>query len=143
MSIFDTSPPIIDNKTLIQWLMNNYNFFKDEIISIELLNSERDKNFKILTNKNKKFVVKISNCAENYDILCFQDSMIDHLSQSKVKDFIPIKLHNKIKIFKDLKNRDCFIRILSFIEGSVFAKNQSNEIGGYSIIRNRNIPTIK
>ena len=87
MSIFDTSPPIIDNKTLIQWLINNYNFFKDEIISIELLNSERDKNFKILTNKNKKFVVKISNCAENYDILCFQDSMIDHLSKSRVKDF--------------------------------------------------------
>ena len=69
MSIFNTSPPTIDEKTLENWLLKNYDFLNDGIISFKKLNSERDFNIKIITKKNKKFVVKISNPAENLNIL--------------------------------------------------------------------------
>ena len=128
MSIFNTSPPAIDEKTLENWLLKNYDFLNDGIISFKKLNSERDFNIKIITKKNKKFVVKISNPAENLNILKLQDSMLKYLSSSDIKHFIPIPLHDDIKNLKDLNNRKCFVRILTFLDGEVFANNQNNEI---------------
>ena len=128
MSIFDTHPPIIDRELLYKWLYGNYNFLNSKIISSIKLQSERDYNLKILTENNEIFVVKISNPLEKYDILSLQDNMLNHLSKSKIKNLIPTALHKQIKKYKDNKNRDCFVRILSFIEGDIFANNQNNEI---------------
>ena len=47
MSIFNTYPPIIDNKILRIWLTNNYDLFNSGITDIKILNSERDYNLKI------------------------------------------------------------------------------------------------
>ena len=54
--------------------------------------------------------------------------MLKYLSSSDIKHFIPIPLHDDIKNLKDLNNRKCFVRILSFLDGEVFANNQNNDI---------------
>ena len=92
------------------------------------LSSERDYNLKIITENNKKYIVKISNPLEEYNILLLQDSMLNYLSKSIIKNLIPKPVHDKIKKYKDLKGRNCYVRILPFIEGDIFANNQDNKI---------------
>ena len=87
MSIFNTNPPLIDETNLKNWLIENYDFLNDGIISFKKLNSERDFNIKIITKKNNKYVIKISNPAENLDILNLQDSMLNHLFFLVGKDY--------------------------------------------------------
>ena len=127
MSIFDTQPPIVDKGSLYKWLYDNYNFLNSKIISSIQLQSERDYNLKIITENKEIFIVKISNPLEKYAILSLQDNMLKHLSKSKIKNFVPIPLHNKIKKYHDNKNRKCFVRILPFIEGDIFANKQNSK----------------
>tara|TARA_Y100000590_G_scaffold273170_1_gene306677 strand:+ start:741 stop:1760 length:1020 start_codon:yes stop_codon:yes gene_type:complete len=126
MSIFNTQPPIINKQKLFTWLKNNYDYMNLEIIDSIKLNSERDYNLKIVTKNEKSYIIKISNSSENYEILSFQDSILKHLSKSYVKNFIPKTFHEEIKKFKDEKNRQCYIRILEYINGDIFANKQDN-----------------
>tara|TARA_Y100000590_G_scaffold230765_1_gene260087 strand:+ start:455 stop:1468 length:1014 start_codon:yes stop_codon:yes gene_type:complete len=129
MSIFDTNPPSIDKDSLYKWLYNNYSFLENTTIThSKKLNSERDYNLLIILEDKKKFIVKISNASENYEILSLQDSILTYLSKTKIDKYIPTIVHNEIKQFKDSLNRQCFVRILSFIEGNMFADNQQNNI---------------
>ncbi|MBI28779.1 MAG: hypothetical protein CFH21_00880 [Alphaproteobacteria bacterium MarineAlpha5_Bin11] len=127
MSIFDTSPPLINKDILFKWIYKNYDFLDSNIINSIKLNSERDYNLKITTNNNKNFVIKISNPYENINTLTLQDSMLEYLSNSSVSKYIPIISHKDIKKFTDLKNRECFVRILSFLKGDIFAHHQGND----------------
>ena len=52
MSVFNSTPPKIKQYHLITWLKENYSFFKKKKLSLTKLNSERDKNYLILINKN-------------------------------------------------------------------------------------------
>ena len=128
MSIFDTEPPIINKHLLYKWLNNNYDNLNYKFKESSQLSSERDYNIKIITENNKKYIVKISNPLEEYNILLLQDSMLNYLSKSIIKNLIPKPVHDKIKKYKDLKGRDCYVRILPFIEGDIFANNQDNKI---------------
>ena len=77
MSVFDEQPPIINKNNLIKWLKSNYSFLRSNTIRLIKFNSERDINFLISINKNKKYVLKISNplCLiinkETIRMLCF------------------------------------------------------------------------
>ena len=127
MSIFDTKPPSIDRDKLNFFLENNYDFLKNKISSSEKLNSERDYNLKIFTKDKKKFVVKISNSSENIKILKLQDSILSYLSHQPIKENIPQIMHGKINTIYDINNKKCYIRILSFLEGDMFADKQNND----------------
>ena len=61
MTVFDEQPPIINKKKLIFWLKTNYSFLSCKTIKLNELNSERDKNYLIKLNRNKQYIVKISN----------------------------------------------------------------------------------
>ena len=78
MSIFDTEPPIINKHLLYKWLNNNYDTLNYKFTKSFQLNSERDYNLKVITENNKKYIVKISNPLEEYDILLLQDSMLNY-----------------------------------------------------------------
>ena len=54
MSVFDVDPPIIDHKHLIKWLKINFSFLRNKLLKIKQLDSERDINFIIFINNNKK-----------------------------------------------------------------------------------------
>lgn len=128
MLIFDTEPPIVNKHLLYKWLNDNYDNLNFKFIESFQLNSERDYNLKIITENKEKFIIKISNPLEKYDILLLQDSMLNHLSKSILKNLIPKPIHKEIKKFKDLKGRECYVRILTFIEGDILANNQDNKV---------------
>jgi hypothetical protein len=129
MSVFDVQPPIIDNKHLIGWLKTNFSFLKSKSFKLNSLNSERDINFVISIKSKKKYVLKISNPSEKLDILKYQDRLIKHLRKNNnLKKYIPNLYHTKISKYLDKKNRECFVRILSFIEGRMYGDIKSNEL---------------
>ena len=127
MSVFDVQPPLIDNKHLIKWLKTNFSFLKNKSFNLNKLNSERDINFVISVKNKKKYVLKISNPSEKLNILKYQDRLINHLRKdNNIKLYIPKLLHTKIVKYLDKKNRECFVRILSFIDGHMYGDIKSN-----------------
>jgi len=127
MSIFNSLPPKINRNHLIKWLQKNYSFLNDKSISLKPLNSERDKNYLISINLKKKYVLKISNFQETKDLLILQDYVLKQLNlRASLKEFIPKKIHSTIKIYSDLLNRNCYVRILSFIDGKMYSLVKSN-----------------
>ena len=127
MSVFDVEPPIIKKKHLIKWLKTNYSFLKNKSFILKKLNSERDINFIISIHNKKKYVLKISNPLEKLDIIKYQDRLINHLRSNKeLKKYIPKIFHKKIVKYFDQKNRACFVRILSYIDGRMYGDLKPN-----------------
>ena len=127
MSVFNSLPPKINQKYLLKWLKENYIFLKDKSILIKPLNSERDKNFIINIDSKNKYVLKISNCEETKDLLDLQDYVLNNLNKrNSIKKYVPKTKHRSIKTFLDLDNRICFVRILTFIEGRMYASVDHN-----------------
>ena len=128
MSVFNSLPPKINKNHLIKWLKLNYSFLKRKSFKLKPLNSERDKNFLIVLNSStKKFVIKISNTVESKKLLDLQDYVLKELNKNLIlKKFIPEKIHSNIKIYSDLNNRKCFVRILSYIDGKMYANSKQN-----------------
>jgi len=127
MSVFDEQPPLINRNELCQWLKNNYNFLKSKSLNLILLNSERDNNFLIKGIKNKKYVIKIANPKESLEQLKYQDVLIKHLRlNNKLRKIYPKIIHKKIKFFKDKKQRECAVRVLTYIDGNMYAKSKIN-----------------
>ena len=127
MSVFNNEPPIIKKKHLIKWLKTNYSFLSNKSFILNKLNSERDINFTITIHNKKKYVLKISNPSEKLDTLKYQDRLINHLRSNKdLKKYIPKIFHKKIVKYLDQKNRECFVRILSYIDGQMYGDLKPN-----------------
>ena len=73
-----------------------------------------------------KFVVKISNPSEKKSFLELQDFVLDKLKFTKIHHYIPKKIHNKIKFYLDINKRKYFVRILTFIDGKMYAEIKHN-----------------
>ena len=127
MSVFNSIPPKINQNHLIQWLKENYSFLYKKKFSLKSLNSERDRNFLIHINKKNNYVLKISNSEESLDLLDLQDYVLNKLNKRKsLNKYIPKKIHKIIKIYTDLDNRKCYVRLLSYIEGKMYASVKHN-----------------
>ena len=125
MSVFDEQPPIINVSAFCQWLKKNYSFFNLKKIKLVRLNSERDVNFLIKGIGKKQYVVKISNPKESLSQLKYQDSLISHLSlSSALRKIYPEILHKKILFYKDSNQRKCAVRVLTYIDGDMYAKSK-------------------
>ncbi len=128
MSVFDVHPPIINNKQLTRWLKRNFSFLSNKSFKLTKLNSERDINFIISIKNKKKYILKISNPSEKIDILKYQDRLIKHLRKNiNLKEYIPQIFHKKLIKFLDKKNRECFVRLLSYIDGTMYGDIKSND----------------
>ena len=130
MSVFNSVPPKISKIELIKWLKVNYSFFYNKNISVKELKSERDKNFLLKLKNKTSYVIKISNPAESINLLELQDFVLNSLiKRNSVKNFIPKKIHSTIKVYQDQLNRDCYVRVLRFIEGKMYAVvNHNNNL---------------
>ena len=128
MSVFDERPPIINVSSFSNWLKINYSFFKSKNIKLSRLNSERDINLLIKGTGTKQYVVKISNPKESIAQLEYQDLLIKHLRLNKeLKKIYPEILHKKILFYKDSDQRKCAIRILTYIDGNMYAKSKKSD----------------
>ena len=129
MSVFNSQPPKINQNHLIKWLKENYSFLNKKSISLKLLNSERDKNFIIIVNFKPKYVLKISNSEESRAILELQDYVLTRLSKrNSIKKCIPKKIHSSIKMYLDLMDRKCYVRILNYFDGRMYASVKHNSV---------------
>ena len=128
MSVFDEQPPIINVSAFCQWLKKNYTFFNLKKIKLSRLNSERDVNFLIKGIGKKKYVVKISNPKESLSQLQYQDLLISHLRLSSVlRKIYPEILHKKILFYIDSNQRKCAVRVLTYIDGNMYAKSKNSD----------------
>ena len=128
MSVFDEQPPIINVSSFSHWLKKNYSFFNSKSIKLSRLNSERDVNLLIKGAGTKQYVVKISNPKESLAQLEYQDLLINHLRQSiQLRNIYPEIFHKKILFYKDRNERGCAVRILTYIEGDMYAKSKNSD----------------
>ena len=128
MSVFDEQPPIINISAFSHWLKKNYSFFKSKNIKLSRLNSERDINLLIKGAGTKQYVVKISNPKESLAQLEYQDLLINHLRLSiELRKIYPEILHKKILFYKDRNERRCAVRVLSYIDGYMYANSKKND----------------
>jgi len=128
MSVFDEQPPIINVSSFSKWLKKNYSFFKSKSIKLSRLNSERDINLLIKEKSTKQYVVKISNPKESLVQLEYQDLLINHLRLNiQLRKIYPEILHKKILFYKDRKQRKCAVRILTYIDGDMYAKSKNSD----------------
>ena len=127
MSVFNSTPPKIKKNHLIKWLNQNYIFFNRHKLLLKKLDSERDKNYLVTLDNKKKYIIKISNALEEKKIIELQDYVLSSLNKRpSINKIIPKIIHNKIKSYKDQNNSKCYVRILSFIEGKVFANSKNS-----------------
>ena len=127
MSVFDEQPPLINSFELSKWLKDNYYFLNIKNLKLKQLNSERDKNYLAKGVNYKNYVIKISNPKESLQQLKYQDTLIKHLrSNKKLSKIYPQICHRNILFFKDKKERSCAVRILTYIDGKMYAKLKIN-----------------
>ena len=128
MSVFDEQPPIINVSAFSHWLKKNYSFFKSKSIKLSRLNSERDINLLIKGAGTKQYVVKISNPKESPAHLEYQDLLINHLRLNiELRKIYPEILHKKILFYKDRYERKCAVRVLTYIDGNMYAKSKNSD----------------
>ena len=128
MSVFDEEPPIINISSFSHWLKKNYSFFNSKSIKLSRLNSERDVNLLIKGAGTKQYVVKIANPKESLAQLEYQDLLINHLRKSiQLRNIYPEIFHKKILFYKDRNERGCAVRILTYIEGDMYAKSKNSD----------------
>ena len=87
------------------------------------LPSERDQNFRIKSEEGKKFVLKIANAEEDYDVLDFQSGTFEHAFQRGVLLELPQLLTSvsgeKIATVMDAEGRSFLMRLVSWVDGEV------------------------
>ena len=84
--------------------------------------SERDQNFRLTTQQGKKYTLKISNHAEQLEVIDFQNRALLHVANSDASIPLPRviptldgQLHSRV----DRDGKTHFVRVLSWLEGSV------------------------
>ncbi|MGA9572520.1 MAG: phosphotransferase, partial [Lysobacterales bacterium] len=100
--------------------------FADEYFGIkataQTLVSERDQNFMLRTAGGRRFVLKISNHAEQLEVIDFQNQALLHIAGTDVSIPLPRviptldgALHGSV----ERAGKTHFVRVLSWVEGSV------------------------
>uniref|UniRef100_UPI00257F9671 aminotransferase class III-fold pyridoxal phosphate-dependent enzyme n=1 Tax=Candidatus Borrarchaeum sp. TaxID=2846742 RepID=UPI00257F9671 len=93
---------------------------------IQELPSERDQNFLVVTEEDKKYVFKIANKFEKEEILDLQNKAMLHLTSPDDSGNYPrvslTKSSELIAVYQKDDETSHFVRLVTFIPGKVFAK---------------------
>ena len=99
-------------------------------VSATPLPSERDQNFYCQAG-NKQYVLKIANSAEDFEFLELQNQLIQFLAASKIELEFPrvVQTNNgeHIATIKDQNDRQHFVRLLTWLDGTCFAKARQHD----------------
>tara|TARA_B100000003_G_scaffold208793_1_gene230425 strand:- start:1899 stop:2900 length:1002 start_codon:yes stop_codon:yes gene_type:complete len=110
-SVFSTPPPSFSHKELFEII--NEHFSCTGIIKD--LYSDRDQNILIQLDNGKKAILKISNPAEDLNILNMQHAATQYIRNKDSRIQVPMQIGKIVKI--QIRNQFYFMRILNFIEG--------------------------
>jgi len=91
----------------------------EKAIFLNPLSSERDQNFLFKDKNETRFVLKVSNSKESFEVLDFQNKGLEHLESTtnlNIPKIIPDK-NNQIISQLEVNNNKHFLRVVSYVEG--------------------------
>ncbi len=118
MSVFQTPPPSFSNVEVEEILLSQFNI----VGNAKSLVSDRDQNFFISANNSQKYVLKVSNTAEDWQILEMQNEATLHIKSNDPDIGVPLQVGEIKTIEKD--GQKYFVRLLEYLEGQ-FLKDQN------------------
>ncbi len=126
-SVFQTDPPNLANEQINKILQDGYGMQGE----LKALVSERDQNIKVIT-ENDSYVLKISNIAEDSQILDLQNKALSHLSKTGMQGLVPEVLKgidgNSIQQAQSDQGQHC-VRLVSFLEGELYSEvNKTDQL---------------
>ena len=110
-SVFLTNPPNFSVKDIVKYLLINF----DLSGKVTNLYSDRDQNFLIQSKSNQKFILKISNPAEQPEILELQNKATLFIRSREPNLGIPLQI-GEIKEFNK-NGKIYFIRLVEYLDG--------------------------
>jgi len=110
-SVFLTNPPNFPVKDIVKYLLINF----DLSGKVTNLYSDRDQNFLIQSKSNQKFILKISNPAEQPEILELQNKATLFIRSREPNLGIPLQIGEIKEFNKDGKTY--FIRLVEYLGG--------------------------
>ena len=116
-----TTPPAFSNSDAIRIATVHYGIDS----RVRLLVSERDQNFLLDTVDGKRFTLKISNHAEQEEVIDFQNRALRHVAQRDVSYPLPRVIPNldgQLHCTVEAGGKTHFVRVLSWLEGEVLGK---------------------
>lgn len=113
-----TIPPALSDTQAVAIASDHYGING----SVRPLVSERDQNFQLTAQNGQHFILKISNHAEQQEVIDFQNQALLHVSEKdasfplpRVISTIKGQLHSRV----ERAGKTHFVRVLSWLEGSV------------------------
>jgi len=113
-SVFSTNPPNFSVKDIVKYLLINF----DLSGKVTNLYSDRDQNFLIQSKSNQKFILKISNPAEQPEILELQNKATLFIRSREPNLGIPLQIGEIKEFNKDGKTY--FVRLVEYLDGQFF-----------------------
>ncbi len=89
---------------------------------VKSLVSERDQNFRITNTDGMNFTLKIANHAEQLEVIDFQNQALRHVAQQDPSIPLPRvipSLENELHCVVELDGKSHFVRMISFLEGTM------------------------
>ena len=110
-SVFSTNPPSFSIQDIEKYLLMNFD------LSGKVMNlySDRDQNFLIQSEPNQKFILKISNPAEQPEILELQNKATLYIRSREPNLGIPLQIGEIKEFNKDGKTY--FVRLVEYLDG--------------------------
>jgi hydroxylysine kinase len=120
-----TTPPAFSAAEAVSIAADNY----DIQGVVHPLVSERDQNFRLDTDDGKRFTLKISNDAEQLQVIDFQNRALLHIEKKDASLPLPRvipDIHGQLhcSVHKDGKTH--FVRVLSWVEGMILNDATAN-----------------
>ena len=112
-TVFETPPPNFSQHDIIQILLSHYSINAEA----NPLVSDRDQNFLIKTDKGQKYLLKISNPAEQLQILEMQNEATLFIRSQDPDLGVPLQIGEIQEIEKN--GLTYFVRLFKYLEGQL------------------------
>lgn len=111
-----TTPPAFSADEAVAVAASQYGIHA----SVHPLVSERDQNYRLDTDDGKRFVLKISNQAEQLEVIDFQNQALLYVEESDASLPLPRvipNLHGQLHCSVEHEGKTYFVRVLSWLDG--------------------------
>ena len=120
-----SNPPVFPAEQAISIAARHYGIQA----RVRPLDSERDQNFRLDADNGKQFTLKISNDAEQWQVIDFQNQALLHVAAKDPSIPLPRvipALDGQLDCSVDSAGKSYFVRVLSWLEGEVLGEATSS-----------------
>ncbi len=121
-SVFSVHPPSFSQKEAIEILNKKFGLSGE---TLELY-SERDQNFIVQTDSNKKYILKVSNPAEARSVLYLQHAATQFIKERDPELGVPLQVGSICEIKKG--SDTFFLRLVEYLDGQFMKDMQLKDV---------------